>query len=134
MNKIYKPELSNISKRAKICDDCIIHAGVHIHDYVEIGNRCKIQAMAFLPTGVKLEDDVFIGPGVIFTNDPDLQNYKRPIKTLVQRGSKIGAGAIIKAGVTIGAGAIIGMGSVVTKDIPPKELWVGVPAKHLKYL
>lgn len=134
MNKIYKPELSNISVKAKIGKDCIIHTHVDIHDDVEMGERCKIQAQAFLPNGVRLGDDVFIGPGVIFTNDPKLSNYTEPVKTYVGWGAKIGAGAIVIAGNNIGQGSVIGAGSVVTKSIPPYQLWVGNPARFLKDL
>lgn len=132
---MYRPELSNISPKAIIGSDCVIHAGVHIHDEVVIGNNCKIQAMAFLPNGLTLEDDVFVGPGVVFTNDSTLQhkdNYQTP--TLVKRGAKIGANVTIRAGVTIGQNSIIGCGSVVLKDVPPNETWVGNPAHKMNKL
>lgn len=140
--KFWHPELSNIGK-CFIGDDCVIHAGVHIHDYVKIGKGCQIEAQAFIPTGVTLEDEVFVGPGVIFTNDPKLDqtSYQKgdwkPTPTLVKKGAKIGAGARILAGVTIGEGALVGMGAVVLKDVPDWECHVGSPAKfykHMKFL
>ncbi len=127
--------LSNVSRAADIGDGTVIHAGVHIHDDVKVGERCQIQAEAMLFNGVTLEDEVFVGPGVIFTNDPKLdtaRNEWKPTSTLVKKGAKIGAGAMIRAGVTIGEGAVVGMGSVVLNDIPAGEMWVGNPAKLLK--
>src|SRR3990167_6153579 len=113
--RIHKPELTNIGK-------CVIGPGTvihpcHIYDGVVIGANCQIEAGAMLFDGVTLEDDVFIGPGAILTNDPKPKSVSRidwkPIKTLVKRGAVIGAGAMIRAGVTIGENAVVGMGSVV---------------------
>lgn len=132
--KVWKPELSNISPKAKIGEGTVIHAGVHIHDDVVIGRNCKIQAMAFIPNGVHISSDVFVGPGVIFTNDPDLnqEGEFKPVETIVKPRVKIGAGAMILAGVTIGRAAVIGMGSVVLKDVEPGHVVVGNPAKTIK--
>lgn len=90
--------------------------------------------MAFLPDGVTLEDDVFIAPGVIFTNDPklDVKGKECWKDTVVKKGAKIGAGAMIRAGVTIGEGAIVGMGAVVLNDVPAGEIHAGNPAKFIK--
>lgn len=130
--KIYLPSLSNIGK-CKIGKYCVIHSQVWIGNDVEIGERCKIQAFAFIPKGVKIKDDVFIGPHVCFTNDkrPPSQG-KYWMETIVEEGAVIGAGAVILPGVTIGKGAVIGAGSVVTKNIPPFETWLGNPAKKSK--
>ena len=99
---------------------------------VVIGERVKIQAFAFIPDGVTIEDDVFIGPHVCFTNDvyppSGKENWK---KTLVKKGAKIGANASILAGVTIGENAMVGMGAVVIKDVPDGETHVGNPAKKI---
>lgn len=130
----YFEHLSNISLRAKIPVSCIIHTHVDIHDDVVMGERCKIQAQAFIPNGVTLGDDVFIGPGVIFTNDPKLENYTEPVKTHVGNGAKLGAGTIVIAGNNIGKGAMTGAGSIVTKPIPDNELWCGNPATYLRTL
>lgn len=89
----------------------------------------KIEPFAFIPDGVEIEDDVFIGPHVCFTNDKFPPSHgKGWVKTLVKRGASIGAGAIILPGLTIGGKAKIGAGSVVTKDIPAGEVWYGNPA------
>lgn len=128
--KIWHPELSNI-QNCEIGDDCKIHSHVWIGDNVIIGNRVKIQAFAFIPDGVIVEDDCFIGPRVTFTNDKNMEikgkNYWD--KTIIKKGAKLGAGVTIIAGVTIGENAKIGAGAVVTKDIPANVVACGVPAK-----
>lgn len=134
--RFWHPELSNIGN-CEIGDDSVIHAGVHIHDSVKIGKFCQIEAQSFIPTGVTLEDEVFVGPQVCFTNDPKLSktgSFKgdwKPTSTLVMKGAKIGAGARILAGVTIGRGAIVGMGAVVLKDVPAWGVVAGVPAEMI---
>lgn len=112
--------------------------GTRIGAYVEIGNakigkRCAIQAYVFIPKGVTLEDDVFIGPGVVFTNDkhPKANGEWKCLETLVKKGANIGANSTILPGITIGEGATIGAGSVVTKDVPAGETWIGNPAGRL---
>ncbi len=128
--KIWHPELSNI-QNCEIGEDCKIHSHVWIGNNVKIGNRVKIQAFAFIPDGVIIENDCFIGPRVTFTNDRnmDLRGKEHWQKTIVRQGAKIGASATIIAGVTIGERAKIGAGSVVTKDIPSDIVACGVPAK-----
>lgn len=129
---IYKPELSNINTE-DIGEGCKIHSHVWIGEKVKIGRRCKIQSFVYIPDGVTLEDDVFVGPGVIFTNDPDLSCKGKDFwKTIVvKQGAKIGAGAIIKAGVIIGENAIVGMGAVVLKDVLANTTVAGNPAKKI---
>lgn len=128
---IYKPELSNIG--ISIDDSCTVHSHVWIGDDVSLGKNVKIQAFAFIPNGVTIEDDVFIGPHVCFTNDPKMDIVPRgqfhATRTLVKQGARIGANASIRAGVTIGKGAIIGMGAVVLHDVGDGETWVGNPAR-----
>jgi|SRR3990167_1464861 len=126
---IYHPELSNIHPEAEIGEGCKIHSHVWIGK-VKIGKRCKIEAFTFIPELVELEDDVFIGPRVTFTND------KRPpsggkywMKTLAKKGSALGAGVIVLPGITIGEGALVGAGAVVTKDVPDGVTVVGNPAR-----
>ena len=127
---IYKPELSNIHPDAKIGEDCKLHSHLWIGADVVIGDNCKIEAFAFIPDGVTLEDNVFLGPRVTFTNDKYPPSGKWA-KTLVKRCAYIGAGAIILPGLIIGENAKIGAGSVVTKDVPDEETWIGNPAKVL---
>jgi len=118
--------------KCKIGKDCKIAAYVEIQKDVTIGNKCAIEAFAFIPTGVTIEDEVFIGPHVCFTNDknPKAVNPSwKVVPTVVKKGASIGAGAVIVCGVTIGAGALVGAGSVVTKDVPPNTIVTGNPAK-----
>lgn len=130
-NKVYKPELSNISPKAEIGKDCVIHPQVAIYDDVKIGNRVKIQAFAYIPPGLIIEDDVFIGPGAIFLNDKEPPS-KDLLNTVIKRGASIGGGVVILPGITINEFALIGAGSVVTKDVPENEIWCGNPAKLLR--
>ncbi len=127
--KLWYPDLSNIGD-CEIGQDCVIHSHVWIGDGVKIGHRVRIQAFSFIPTGVTIEDDAFIGPGVIFTNDSHL-SMKRELwkETKVLQAAKIGANTTIIAGVIIGRFAFIGAGSVVTRDIPHHALAYGVPAR-----
>jgi len=130
----WKKRLSNISKKAFIGKGCTIHSHVWIGDDVWIGKNVRIQAGAFIPSGVKIFHDSFIGPHVVFTNDPKMDKIGegfKPIRTCICEHVKIGANATIKAGITIGEGAKIGMGAVVTKDVPPGETWVGNPAHKI---
>ena len=131
--KYWNIVLSNINPLAEIGEDSIIHSPVWIADGVKIGKRVKIQAFVFIPKGVVIEDDVFIGPHVCFTNDPkmDINNPNYLATTFVRKGAKIGANSSILAGVIIGENATIGMGSVVLKDVPAWKTWCGNPAKRI---
>lgn len=116
-------------------DNCVIHSHVWIGDGVVIGKNCKIQAFAFIPTGVSIHENVFIGPRVTFTNDKAIADNGEEwtiTPTIVGRGAKIGAGAVIVAGANIGQGAIVGAGAVVTKDVEPFTTVVGNPARVCK--
>ena len=115
---------------------------VEVQSGVEIGRSCKIQSHSFICTGVTIEDEVFVGHGVMFIND------KRPrattkagalqseddwelVETVIERRASIGSGAIIMGGVRVGAGALVGAGAVVLKDVAPGEVVVGNPARVL---
>jgi UDP-2-acetamido-3-amino-2,3-dideoxy-glucuronate N-acetyltransferase len=125
--KIWHPERS-VLLDCRIGEECTIHAPVWIGDKVKIGNRCKVQAFAFLPEGVTLGDDVFIGPHVCFTNDkyPPSDVLE---ETLVEDGVSIGANATILPGIVIGKRARIGAGAIVTRDVPSDALIVGEPGR-----
>lgn len=124
---------ASIGAGAIIGERCTIGQGVHIAPGVKVGNGCKIQNGAQLFTGVELEDDVFIGPHVVFTNVlTPRAAVSRKTKfqvTTVHRGVSIGANATVLCGLTIGEYALIGAGSVVTRSIPPHVVAYGNPAK-----
>jgi len=119
---------------------------VEIQRGATLGNRVKVEAFAFIPSGVTLEDGVFVGPHVCFTNDRypaavdaegrllgagDSGDWE-VVPTVVEAGASIGANATIVCGVRIGRGALVGAGSVVTKDVPPGMLVVGNPARVVR--
>ena len=121
-----------------------IGAFVEIQKNARVGRRCKISSHSFICEGVTVEDDVFIGHGVVFINDRyprattaagELQGEQdwKMEPTLVRRGASIGSGATILAKVTIGENAMVGAGSVVTKDVPANSVVAGNPARVLRY-
>ncbi|MGE0391950.1 MAG: acyltransferase [Vicinamibacterales bacterium] len=137
---IHHPELVNLY-------GCSIGAGTKIGAFVEIqkgasvGARCKVSSHTFVCEGVSIEDDVFVGHGVMFIND----RYPRAtaegrlqtdadwtvVPTRVESGASLGSGVVVLCGVVIGAGAMVGAGAVVTKDVPPGAVVAGVPARLL---
>lgn len=125
-------QFSVVLAGARIGADCNINAQVFIENDVRIGDRVTVKCGVQLWDGLTVEDDVFIGPNVTFTNDPTPRSKRYPVsfqRTLIERGASIGANATILGGLRIGAGALIGAGSVVTRDVPAGELWVGNPAR-----
>jgi len=127
----------------EIGDDVKIGTFVEVQKGVKIGNRCKISSHTFICEGVTLEDDVFLGHHVVFTNDrfPRATNAGGQLQTeadwvcvptLVKRGASIGSGAVLLCGITIGENALIGAGSVVTKDVPAGAVVAGNPARPVK--
>lgn len=128
-----------------IDDNSKIGAFVEIQKGAFIGKNCKISSHSFICEGVHIRDNVFVGHGVIFTNDlfPRATNADgsaqteadwKVIETIVEKGASIGSNATILCGITIGENALIGAGSVVTKDVPPNTVVAGVPAKIIKTL
>jgi len=110
-----------------------IDSFVYIEEGVKIGKNVKVRPFTFIPEGVTIEDDVFIGPGVTFTNDKyprSLGDWEK-LRTVVKKGASIGAGSVILPGITIGEGSMVGAGSVVTKDVPPGATVAGNPAVPL---
>ena len=136
---IFQPDLVNLY-------GCRIGRGTKIGAFVEIqknavvGRRCKVSSHTFMCEGVTLEDGVFVGHGVMFTNDlhPRAVNLDGTLQTeadwtvvttLVKTGASIGSNATILAGITIGTGALVGAGAVVTRDVPDYAIVAGVPAR-----
>jgi len=124
---------------AVIGDNCNICSHCFIENDVLVGNEVTIKCGVQIWDGLRIEDNVFIGPNVTFTNDmyPQSQRNERAFKaieTTVKKGAAIGANATILPGLTIGEGSMIGAGSVVTKDVPPFTVVAGNPARVIKQI
>ena len=138
---IYHRDLVNLYG-CRVGDDTKIGTFVEIQKGAIIGSRCKISSHTFVCEGVTIEDEVFVGHGVMFINDPRpratadgrLQTEAdwSVVPTRVCSGASIGSGAAILCGVTIGAGAMVGAGAVVTRDVPAGATVAGVPARVLR--
>ena len=129
---------SHVMSGCTIGEDCNIGQNVVISPDVVLGRNCKIQNNVSVYTGVRCEDDVFLGPGVVFTN---VLNPRSAVsrkaeyrETIIERGASVGANATIVCGHRLGAYCLIGAGSVVTKDVPPFALMVGNPARRIGWV
>ncbi len=125
-----------IREEVVIGSNCILSKDVYVDRGVKIGNNCKIQNSVSVYHGVTIEDDVFVGPNVTFTNDrvPRAFGEWKVTPTLIKKGSSLGANSTIVCGIIIGEFALIAAGSVVTKDVEPYSMVMGNPAKHVYYV
>lgn len=131
--RIFDPSLVNIF-------GCVIGDGTFVGPFVEItrgvtiGMRCLIESHSFICTGVTLEDEVFVGHGVVFVNDfyPRTHRHVVLAETRVRHGASLGSNATIVGGVTIGRFAVVGAGAVVTKDVPDHAIAAGNPARVVR--
>lgn len=117
---------------AVVGDDCNICDHTFVEGKVTIGNRVTLKCGVYLWDGISVEDDVFIGPGALFTNDPWPRSKKYPLnypKMVLRQGCSIGAGAVILPGLVIGRWATVAAGAAVTRDVPDHALVVGSPAR-----
>lgn len=129
---------SHVMPTAVIGENCILGQNVFVGNNVVIGNCVKVQNNVSLYEGVMCEDDVFIGPSVVFTNVTSprafIEQKEAFQKTMIRKGVTIGANATILCGIELGEYCFIGAGSVVTKDVPPFALMIGNPARHTGWL
>jgi acetyltransferase-like isoleucine patch superfamily enzyme len=127
---------SCIRERVELADNCILGRGSLIENDTTVGAGTRIQAEAYITAYSTLEEDVFIAPCVVTTNDNFMGRTERRKELMkgptIRRGARVGGGAIICPGVEIGAEAFVGAGAVVTKDVPPRKLVVGNPARVLR--
>ena len=124
---------SHIMSHCSLGDNCILGQNVFLGDSVRVGSGVKIQNNVSVYSGVEIEDDVFLGPSMVFTNVNAPRSFieqKNYARTLVKKGASIGANATIVCGNTIGAYAFIGAGSVVTREVPDFAFIYGVPARQ----
>lgn len=122
---------------AVIGDDCNICSHCFVENDVVVGNRVTVKCGVQLWDGVRLQDDVFIGPNVTFTNDRFPRSRKRPekfLETVVEEGASIGAGAVILPGIRVGRNSMVAAGAVVTRSVPPNAIVAGNPAKIKGYV
>jgi len=126
-----------IRENAVIGRDCIVGKSVYIDHTVVVGDRVKIQNGVSIYHGVTVEDDVFLGPHMTFTNDLYPRAFDpewHVVPTLVRKGASVGANVTIVCGVTLGEYSMVGAGAVVTKDVPPHALVLGNPARIVGFV
>ena len=124
-----------ILEKAQIGNNCNINSHTFIENDVVIGNNCTIKCGVYIWDGLRINDNVFIGPNVTFVNDKYPRSGQYPDKfqeTIINSGASIGANSTILGGIKIGENSMIGAGSVITKDIGNGELWLGNPAELIK--
>jgi UDP-2-acetamido-3-amino-2,3-dideoxy-glucuronate N-acetyltransferase len=140
--RIFHPGLVNLYG-CTVGDGSRIGAFVEVQKNATIGKRCKVSSHTFICEGVTIEDECFIGHGVMFTNDvypratrvdgsPQTEEDWKVVPTLIRRRASIGSNATLLCGITVGEGAIVAAGAVVTKDVPAGAIVAGVPARIVR--
>ena len=124
-------EKAKLGKNVRIWHFAYVGDNTEIGDNVKIGDNTMIEGMVYIPPLSRIGKNVFIGPAASLTNDP-YPASKKMIAVIIEDGAIIGARAVIKAGVKIGKNSVVAMGAVVTKDVPPNSVVIGIPAK-IKY-
>ena len=129
---------SHIMPNAKIGENCVLGQNVYVADGAVLGSNVKVQNNVSIYTGVVIEDDVFLGPSCVFTNvtNPRAQIVRHSLyeKTILRRGTTIGANATVICGIELGRYCFIAAGAVVSKDVPDYALMMGVPAKQIGWM
>lgn len=126
-----------VLKGAVIGKNCNINFNVFVENDVIIGDNVTVKSGVQLWDGIRIEDNVFIGPNATFVNDPYVRSKQYPGKHIgasIKKGASIGANATIMGNIYIGEYAFVGAGSVITKNIPPYQVWFGNPASHKGYI
>jgi len=135
-NNVLIADLASIRENTKIGEYTIVGRGVTVENYVKIGKRCKLESECYITAYSELEDYVFIAPGVVTSNDNYLgrteERFKHFKGITVKKGGRIGANAVILPGKIIGEDAVVAAGSVVTKDVPPRKIVMGSPARIIR--
>jgi acetyltransferase-like isoleucine patch superfamily enzyme len=125
-----------VRERCELGDDVVVGRGSLVENDVVIGARSRIQANAYVTAYSTVEEDVFIAPGVTTTNDNYMGRTEKRLAALrgptIRRGARVGGGAVLLPGIEIGAEAFIGAGAVVTRDVPPRAVVVGNPARQIR--
>jgi acetyltransferase-like isoleucine patch superfamily enzyme len=129
-------DLASIRENTTIGEYTIVGRGVTVENYVKIGKRCKLESECYITAYSEIEDYVFIAPGVVTSNDNYLgrteERFNHFKGVTIRKGGRIGANAVILPGTTIGEDALVAAGSVVTKDVPPRKIVMGSPARIIR--
>jgi len=132
-SKVLMADLCTVRENVSIGRGTIIGRGVTVENFCTIGRYCKLESECYITAYSELEDRVFVAPGVVTSNDNFVgrtaERFKHFKGVTVRRGGRIGAGSVILPGVTIGADGLVAAGSVVTRDVPPRSIVMGSPAR-----
>ncbi len=124
-----------IREGSKIGDETIVGGGVIVENNTKVGKRVKLQTACYITADMLIENDVFVGPKAVTTNDKYMGKTNDPFRgPVIRRNARIGANAVLLPGVVIGRAAVVGAGAVVTKDVKARATVLGVPAKQIKRL